>query len=82
MYKVLGRVHERLKVNRCNNGTVQVSDSGENPKISDERDSEDDGGRIPDIIQDDNILADDDTESSDDDVLDTSLKRLKRCCKC
>ncbi len=40
--KVLGRVNERLKVNRCNN----------------------------------------DVKSSDDDVLDTSLKRLKRCSKC
>ncbi len=79
LYRVLGRLNDRLKANSCNNGTVQSSDSGGNPKISDEGDSEVEGGLIPDIIQDDNNLVDDDTESSEDDVM---YKRLKRCSKC
>jgi hypothetical protein len=61
-YKVLGRVNDRLKNNRCNNGTVQASDTVGNPKSSDKGDSEDKGGLIPVIIQDANILTDDDTE--------------------
>ena len=63
-----------MKVNNYNNGTVQVSDSGGNPKSSDEGDSEDEGGLIPDIIQGDNILADDDAESSGDDVVDETVE--------
>ena len=63
-----------LKANSCNNGTVQALDIGGNPKSS-EGDSDDEGGLIPDIIQDDNILADDDAESSDDDVVDKTVGR-------
>jgi hypothetical protein len=70
LYRVLGRVNDRLKANSCNNGTVQASDSGGNPKSSYEGVSEDEGGLIPDIIQDDNNLDDDDAESSEDDVVD------------
>jgi hypothetical protein len=70
LYRVLGRVNDTLKSNSCNNGTVQASDSGGNPKDSDEGDSEDEGCFIPEIIQDDNILVDDDAESSNDDVVD------------
>jgi hypothetical protein len=75
-YKVLGRVNDRLKTDSCNNGTVQVSDTVGNPKSSDKGDSEDKGGLIPDIIQDENILTDDDTESSDDDVVDKTVEEM------
>ena len=77
LYKVLGRVNDRLKANNCNNSTVQASDSGGNPKISDEGDSDDEGGLIPDIIQDDNILADNDAESSNDDVVDKTVEEMQ-----
>ncbi len=75
---VLGRVNDRLKANSCNNGTVQVSDSGGNPKSSGEGDSEDEGGLIPDIIQDDNNLVDDDAESSEDDVVDKTVEEMQQ----
>jgi hypothetical protein len=78
LYRVLGRVNDRLKANSCNNGTVQVSDSAGNPKNSDEGDSEDEGGLIPDIIQDDNNLDDDDAESSEDDVVDKTVEELEQ----
>jgi hypothetical protein len=67
-----------LKANRSNNGTVQVSDSDGNPKSSDEGDSEDEGGLIPDIIQDDNNLVDDDAESSEDDVVDKTIEEMQQ----
>ncbi len=75
--RVLGRVNDRLKGNGYNKGTVQVSDSGGNPKISDEGDSEDEGGLISDIIQDDNNLVDDDAESSKDDVVDKTVEEMQ-----
>ena len=78
LYKVLGRVNDRLKANSCNNGTVQASDSGGNPKSSDEGDSEDEGGLIPDIIQDDINLVDDGAESSDDDVVDKTVEEMQQ----
>jgi hypothetical protein len=78
LYKVLGRVNDRLKANSCNNGTVQASDSGGNPKSSVEGDSEDEGGLIPDIIQDDNNLVDDDAESSEDDVVDKTVEEMQQ----
>ncbi len=68
---------DRLKTNSCNNGTVQVSDSGGNPQRSDEGDSEDEGSLIPDIIQDDNNLVDDDSESWDDDVVDKTVEEIQ-----
>ena len=79
LYKVLGRVNDRLKTNSRNNGNVQTSDIGGNPKISDEGDSDDERGLIPDIIQDDNILADDDAESSDDDIVDKTVEEIQVC---
>jgi hypothetical protein len=78
LYRVLGRVNDRLKANNCNNGTVQDSDSVGNPKSSDEGDSEDEGGLIPDIIQDDNNLDDDDAESSEDDVVDKTVEEMQQ----
>jgi hypothetical protein len=66
-----------MNSNSCNNGNVQAY-GGANPKSSDEGDSEDDGGLIPDINQDDDILANDDAESSDDDVVDKTVEEMQQ----
>jgi hypothetical protein len=36
------------------------------------------GGLIPDIVQDDNILADDDAEWSDNDVVDKNVEDMQQ----